>query len=107
MYVGDVRRHNGNTTDSVTYIDHVTHNGTVTHEDNIGMWTMLQVMLHIWTIPHMQVILIHIGIITYACDVIYRGNATYATFYDCFELNTVPVLPLSPTYRNILGGSFI
>ena len=81
MYVGDVRRHNGNTTGNVTYIDHVTRNGTVMHRTMLHMWTMLhilailqmRVMLHIRAMPHMRAILIHVGIILHMPAMLHTG----------------------------------
>ena len=47
----------------------------------------------------------YVGDVTFSSYVTFMVDATYATFYDCFELNTVPVLPL--TYGKIFGGSLI
>ena len=71
---------------NITYVGYVTYTGNTTYAGNINT---------------------HRDSITCACNVTYRDDATYATFYDCFELNTVHVLPLSPTYGNILGFAYI
>ena len=79
--------------DDVTYTGDITYAGYVTCT---GDATYGAILIHIGIILHMPAML-HTG----------ARDATYATFYDCFGLNTVSVPPLSPTYRNILGGWLI